>query len=72
MELFCIKSSSQMVQVIRLQYVVNSNLYQGMYMCSKQGPTLRELCLHFRLRSDRVDDEGEKEELLGKYLNILT
>ena len=44
-------------------------------MCSKQGPTLRELCLHFRLRTfrsgaDRVDDEGEKEELLGKYLDI--
>jgi len=33
MELFCITSSSQMVQVIRLQYVINSNLYQGMYMC---------------------------------------
>ena len=26
----------------------------------------------FCSRSDRVDDEGEKEELLGKYLNILT
>ena len=26
-------------------------LYQG--MCSKQGPTLRELCLHFRLRTFR-------------------
>ena len=46
-----IKSCSQMVQVIRLQYVINSNLYQG--MCSKQGPTLRELCLHFRLRTFR-------------------
>ena len=49
--LVCIKSSSQMMQVIRLQYVINSNLYQG--MCSKQGPTLRELCLHFRLRTFR-------------------
>ena len=49
--LVCIKSSSQMVQVIRLQYVINSNLYQG--MCSKQGPTLRELCLHFQLRTFR-------------------
>ena len=26
----------------------------------------------FCSRSDRVDDEGEKEELLGKYLDILT
>ena len=49
--LVCIKSSSQMVQVIRLQYVINSNLYQG--MCSKQGPTLRELCFHFQFRTFR-------------------
>ena len=56
MKLFCIKSSSQMVQVIRLQYVINSNLYQG--MCSKQGPTLRELCLHFRLRTFREGTES--------------
>ena len=55
MELSCIKSSSQMVQVIRLKYVINSNLYQG--MCSKQGPTLRELCLHFRLRTFRQGTE---------------
>ena len=55
MELSCIKSSSQMVQVIRLKYVINSNLYQG--MCSKQGPTLRELCLHFWLRSFRKGTE---------------
>ena len=26
----------------------------------------------FCSRSDRVDDEGEKEELLGKYLDIPT
>ena len=26
----------------------------------------------FSSRSDWADDEGEKEELLGKYLNILT
>ena len=26
----------------------------------------------FFLRTDRVDDEGEKEELVGKYLDILT
>ena len=25
----------------------------------------------FFSRTDRVDDEGEKEELLGKYLDIL-
>ena len=31
------------------------NLYQG--MCSKQGPTLRELCLHFRLRTFRQGTE---------------
>ena len=49
--LVCIKSSSQMVQVIRLQYVINSNLYQGMR--SKQGLTLRELCSHFQLRTFR-------------------
>ena len=55
MELSCIKSSSQMVQVIRLKYVINSNLYQG--MCSKQGPTLRELCLHFRSRTFRQGTE---------------
>ena len=55
MELSCIKSSSQMVQVSRLKYVINSNLYQG--MCSKQGPTLRELCLHFWLRTFRKGTE---------------
>ena len=44
-----------MVQVIRLKYVINSNLCQG--MCSKQGPTLRELCLHFRLRTFRQGTE---------------
>ena len=55
MELSCIKSSSQMVQVIRLKYVINSTLYQG--MCSKQGPTLRELCLHFWLRTFRKGTE---------------
>ena len=26
----------------------------------------------FFLRTDRVDDEGEMEELVGKYLDILT
>ena len=34
---------------------VNEFLYQG--MCSKQGPTLRELCLHFRSRTFRQGTE---------------
>ena len=52
MKLFCIKSCSQMVQVIRLQYVINSNLYQG--MCSKQGPTLpSSACISGYVLSDK-------------------
>ena len=66
MKLFCIKSSSQMVQVIRLQYVINSNLYQG--MCSKQGPTLRELCLHFRLR----EGEGGGKDFARDLTELMT
>ena len=36
MELFCIKSSCQMVQVIRLQYkmyVINSNFWKTLFVC---------------------------------------
>ena len=33
---------------------------------------LRTCLDRFCSRSDRVDDERAKEELLGKYLNILT
>ena len=36
-------------------HAVNLHLYQG--MCSKQGPTLRELCLHFRSRTFRQGTE---------------
>ena len=37
--------------VMMFKHVIIIILYQG--MCSKQGPTLRELCLHFRLRTFR-------------------
>ena len=43
---------------------VNNNNPQA----GERGGGGKEFCS----RSDRVDDEGEKEELLGKYLDILT
>ena len=33
MELFGIKSSSKMVQVIHLQYVINSNFWKTLFGC---------------------------------------
>ena len=45
---------------------LNPHLYQG--MCSKQGPTLREFCLHFRLRSFRsgTDLKYKQRSMLDK------
>ena len=43
--------------------VSNNNPQAG-----ERGRRRERLCS----RSDRVDDEGEKEELLGKYLDIPT
>ena len=39
------------ILLISYLYFLYLYLYQG--MCSKQGQTLRELCLHFRLRTFR-------------------
>ena len=44
-------------------------LYQG--MCSKQGPTLRELCLHFWLRTFRKGTESKLNKQLC-WINLAT
>ena len=49
-----ISADTAVVMNFKGQYLavnVDFILHQG--MCSKQGPTLRELCLHFRLRTFR-------------------